>query len=279
MRTFGLIGKSLTHSFSQQYFTEKFQQQNINDAEYRLFSLAKIEKIKDFLKHPTLHGFNVTIPYKTAIIPYLDELDIVAQEVGAVNCVVKRNNKWVGYNTDVVGFEKLLQKAESKEQKGIIPLQFIEGVPEGRGSLYTTLVLGSGGASKAVCYVLKQKKIPFQIVSRNKTDHTITYNELTELITNHYPLNTNHYTLIINTTPLGMFPHTNELPPIPYPALTHNHILIDLIYNPEVTLFLKEGKKRGAFTINGLEMFEAQAEESWRLFLQIPLNQQFRSID
>ena len=113
MRTFGLIGKSLTHSFSQQYFTEKFQKQNINDAEYRLFSLAKIEEIKNLLKHPTLHGFNVTIPYKTAIIPYLDELDIVAQEVGAVNCVVKRNNKWVGYNTEVVGFEKLLQKAES----------------------------------------------------------------------------------------------------------------------------------------------------------------------
>ena len=245
MRTFGLVGKSLTHSISKQYFTEKIHQQNIQDAEYCLFSLAKIEEIKDLLKHPTLHGFNVTIPYKTAVIPYLDELDIVAQEVGAVNCVIKENNKWVGYNTDVVGFERLLQKAERNSY---------------------AFVLGSGGAAKAVCYVLKQKNIPFQIVSREKNIHTITYNELTELITNHYTLTTNHYTLIINTTPLGMFPNTGKLPPIPYHALTHNHILIDLIYNPAETLFLKEGRKRGALTMNGLEMFKAQAEESWILF-------------
>jgi len=277
MRTFGLIGKSLSHSFSQKYFTEKFLQQNINDAEYCLFSLAKIEEIKDLLKHPTLHGFNVTTPYKTEIIPYLDELEVVAQEVGAVNCVVKNNNKWIGYNTDVIGFERLLQEIEVQEFKSskvqefkssrvqefklertISPSNF-EGVPEGRGSLYNTLVLGSGGASKVVCYVLKQKNIPFQIVSRKKNNYTITYNEATELITN-------HYTLIINTTPLGMFPHTDELPPIPYPALTHNHILIDLIYNPEETLFLKEGKKRGALTINGLTMFEAQAEETYLWF-------------
>jgi len=240
MRTFGLIGKSLSHSFSQQYFTEKFLQKNINDAEYCLFSLAKIEEIKILLKHPTLLGFNVTIPYKTAIIPYLDELDIVAQEVGAVNCVVKENNKWVGYNTDVIGFERVMQKAESRKQKA-------------------ALVLGSGGVSKAVCYVLKQRDIPFQIVSRNKTEETIPYNELTELIIN-------HYTLIINTTPLGMYPHTEGLPQISYAALTCEHFLIDLIYNPEETLFLKEGKKRGAITINGLAMFEAQAEASFDLF-------------
>ena len=269
MRTFGLIGKSLTHSFSQQYFTEKFHQQNIHDAEYRLFSLFNIQDVKELLKHPTLLGFNVTIPYKTAIIPYLDELDVLAQEVGAVNCVVKQNNKWIGYNTDVVGFERLLQKAESRKQKAekVEILRFAqndEGV--GRGSLYTALILGSGGAAKAVFYVLKQRNIPFQIVSRKKNNHTITYNEATELITNHYTLYTIHYTLIINTTPLGMFPNMNELPHIPYHALTHNHILIDLIYNPAETLFLKEGRKRGALTMNGLEMFKAQAEESWRLF-------------
>jgi len=266
MRTFGLIGKSLTHSFSQQYFTEKFHQQNINDAEYCLFSLSNIQNVKELLKHPTLLGFNVTIPYKTEIIPYLDELDVVAQEVGAVNCVVKKNNKWVGYNTDVVGFERLLQKAEGSKQMEIISLQFIEGVPEGRGSLYTVLNLGSGGASKAVCYVLKQKNIPFQIVSRKKTNHTITYNEATELITNHYPQTTNHHTLIINTTPLGMFPNMNELPEIPYHALNQNHILIDLIYNPAETLFLKEGRKRGVLTMNGLEMFKAQAEAAYSKF-------------
>jgi len=277
MRTFGLIGNSLTHSFSQQYFTEKFQQQNINNAEYCLFSLSHIQEVKELLKHPSLLGFNVTTPYKTEIIPYLDELDVVAQEVCAVNCVVKENNKWIGYNTDVIGFERLLQEIEVpkfkvqssrfKVQSGvpISPSNF-EGVPEGRGSLYNALVLGSGGASKAVCYILKQRNIPFQIVSRNKTNHTITYNELTELITNHYTLTTNHYTLIINTTPLGMFPNVNEKPPLPYPALTHNHILIDLIYNPEETLFLKEGKKRGALTINGLTMFEAQAEAAYSKF-------------
>ena len=250
MRTFGLIGKSLSHSLSQQYFTNKFHQHNISDAEYCLFSLAKIEEIKELFKHPTLLGFNVTIPYKTEIIPFLDELDIIAQKVGAVNCVVKQNNKWVGYNTDIIGFERLLQELEVqgfKDRDKAVPC------------LYSSLVLGSGGAAKAVCYVLKQINIPFQIVSRNKTEETITYDGLTELIIN-------HSLLIINTTPLGMFPHTDELPPIPYPALTSKHILIDLIYNPEETLFLKEGKKRGAVTINGLAMFETQAEETYIRF-------------
>jgi len=241
MRTFGLIGKSLSHSFSQQYFVEKFLQNNVRDAEYRLFSLAAIKEVKVLLKHPTLLGFNVTIPYKSEIIPFLDGLDKVAQEVGAVNCVVKQNNQWVGYNTDVVGFERMLQKAEDRRQKA-------------------ALVLGSGGASKSVCYVLKQKNIPFQIVSRKKTDETIIYSDVTENIIN-------HYSLVINTTPLGMFPLTDKMPQIPYPTLTGEHTLIDLIYNPEETLFLKEGKKRNAFIINGLTMFEVQAEESGRLFL------------
>jgi len=240
MKIFGLIGKSLYHSFSQQYFTEKFHQKNIRNAEYRLFPLARIEEIKDLLKHPTLLGFNVTIPYKTAIIPYLDELDMVAQEIGAVNCVIKRNSRWVGYNTDVVGFEKTMQNAEGRKQKA-------------------TLVLGSGGASKAVCYVLKQRNIPFQIVSRKKTENTIIYSEATELIIN-------HSSFIINTTPLGMFPKVNERPPISYSAINSNHILIDLIYNPEETLFLKEGKRLGAFIMNGLTMFKAQAQASYELF-------------
>jgi len=237
MKTFGLIGKSLSHSFSQQFFTNKFKKDNVLDAEYKLFSLSKIDEIKELLKHPTLLGFNVTIPYKTEIIPYLDELDSVAQEVGAVNCVVKENGKWVGYNTDVLGFEKMLE--EVKKQKA--------------------LILGSGGAAKAVCYVLNQRKIPYQIVSRNKTQYTITYDEITKLIIN-------HYTLIINTTPLGMFPHIDEKPPLPYSAINSNHILIDLIYNPEETLFLKEGKKQGATTVNGATMFEAQAEQNYLKF-------------
>ena len=240
MRIFGLVGKSLSHSFSQQYFTEKFFQNNVHDAKYLLFSLGNIQEIKELLKHSSLLGFNVTIPYKTEIIPFLDGLDKVAQEVGAVNCVEKQNNQWMGYNTDVAGFEQTLRM-------------------ECRGVMNYALVLGSGGASKAVCYVLKQKNTPFQIVSRKKTEKTITYNEVTEELIR-------RSTLIINTTPLGMFPHTDEMPPIPYAALHSEHILIDLIYNPEETLFLKEGKKYGAFIINGLSMFEAQAEESWRLF-------------
>jgi len=263
MRTFGLIGKSLSHSLSQQYFTNKFHQHNINDAEYCLFSLTKIEEIRELFKHPTLHGFNVTIPYKTEVIPYLDELDAVAQEVGAVNCVVKQNDKWIGYNTDVIGFERLLQKLEVQEFKSSRVQEFkVQGSKNSYGLTVLRsygLVLGSGGAAKAVCYVLKQRQIPFQIVSRKKTNNTITYNEAAELITN-------HYTLIINTTPLGMYPRTDELPPIPYSALTGEHILIDLIYNPEETLFLKEGKKQGALTVNGVTMFEAQAEETYFKF-------------
>ncbi|MCL1850287.1 MAG: shikimate dehydrogenase [Bacteroidetes bacterium] len=247
MKTFGLIGKALTHSYSQQYFTEKLIQKNISNAEYQLFSLTNIEEIKALLKLPSLCGFNVTIPYKTEIIPYLDELDTVAQEIGAVNCVFKQNNKWIGYNTDVVGFEKTLQEIQSLRSFGL------------SGFNNSALVLGFGGAAKAVCYVLKQRNIPFQIVSRNKTTEIITYNEVTEEIMH-------NSTFIINTTPLGMFPHIDEMPQIPYSALHNNHILIDLIYNPEETLFLKEGKKRDTLTVNGLTMFKAQAEASYLMF-------------
>jgi len=261
MKTFGLIGKSLSHSFSQQYFTEKFLQQKIQNAEYRLLPLASIEEVKELLKHPTLLGFNVTIPYKSEIIPFLDELDAVAQEIGAVNCVVKRDNKWVGYNTDVIGFEETLKQIERREKGERRKGERRKGEKEKGEKRKFALVLGSGGASKAVRYVLQQKGITFQIVSRKKTKETITYNEITdELI--------HRTTLIINTTPLGMFPNVDEMPQVPYTALHSEHILIDLIYNPEETLFLKEGKKHGALTINGLPMFRAQAEASWELFKQ-----------
>jgi shikimate dehydrogenase len=247
MQIIGLIGKKLFHSYSQQYFTGKFIQENIKDYEYQLFSLTNIDEIRKLLKMISLCGFNVTIPYKSAIIPYLDELDTVAQEVGAVNCVIKRNNKWIGCNTDVAGFEATLQT-------------HLRTYALTHSGSHHALVLGSGGAAKAVCYVLKQRDIPFQIVSRVKSAETITYHELTEeLIRN--------TTCIINTTPLGMFPNINEMPPIHYKALDSNHILIDLIYNPEETLFLKEGKKRGAFTINGMTMFTAQAEASYDLMI------------
>jgi len=247
MRTFGLVGKSLSHSFSQKYFTEKFFQEKNYNTEYQLFSLKTIEEIETLLKHPTLLGFNVTIPYKSEIIPFLDGLDAVTQEVGAVNCVIKKNNQWIGYNTDVIGFEETIAQ---------LPLALANGQED------FALVLGNGGASKSVCYVLKQKNIPFQVVSRKKTANTITYNEVTETIIH-------HATLIINTTPLGMFPNVDEMPQIPYSAIDNSHILIDLIYNPEETLFLKEGKKRGALTFNGLTMFKTQAEASWKLFNKV----------
>ena len=317
MKTFGLIGKALSHSRSQQFFTEKFLQNGITDAEYQLFSLTNIEEIKALLKHPTLLGFNVTIPYKSAIIPFLDETDAVSQTIGAVNCVVKENGKWVGYNTDVVGFEKTIcdmrdaicdmrdercemryaicdmryetirnrisQISNLKSQikisnlKSQISNQNLKSQLSNLKSQISNLksqikisnlksqisnqniVLGSGGAAKAVCYILKQKNIPFQIVSRKKTEETITYQELTEELIH-------QSSLIINTTPLGMFPNRDEKPQIPYSALHKDHILIDLIYNPEETLFLQEGKKRGAVIINGLTMFEAQAEASYLRF-------------
>jgi len=247
MRTFGLIGKSLSHSFSQQYFAEKLLEKKVCDTEYQLFPLANIGEMKELLQHSSLIGFNVTIPYKSKIIPFLDELTSVVQEIGAVNCVIKQNNKWVGYNTDIIGFEKTLQEVEGRMQK-----------TEGKGEIFA-LVLGSGGASKAVCHVLKQKNILFQIVSRKKTEKTITYDEITDKFIH-------QTTFIINTTPVGMFPRTDAKPQIPYSALHQKHILIDLIYNPEETLFLKEGKKRGASIMNGLTMFKAQAEKNWELF-------------
>jgi shikimate dehydrogenase len=239
MRTFGIIGKSLVHSASQDYFTQKFKKNHICDAEYKLFPLASIEEVKPLLNHPALFGFNVTSPYKTEIIFYLDELDIVAEEVGAVNCVVKENGKWKGYNTDVLGFEKMFVHCNN-----------------------SALVLGSGGAAKAVCFVLRKRNIPFKVVSRKKTEETTTYDEITESIIH-------RSSIIINTTPLGMFPNMEALPPIPYQAIGSHHILIDLIYNPEETLFLKEGRKMGAFTLNGLTMFEAQAEATFKMFMNL----------
>jgi shikimate dehydrogenase len=267
MKTFGLIGKSLSHSFSQQYFTERFMQEKLCGVEYQLFSLRNIEEVKELLKLPTLCGFNVTIPYKSEIISYLDELDPVAQKVGAVNCVIKQNNKWIGHNTDVIGVEETLFKVQSSKFK-VQSSKFKDNAEHNltflRSYVLTfsspALILGCGGAAKAVCYVLKQKAIPFQMVSRKKTEETITYNEITEELIH-------NSALIINTTPLGMFPNIEERPLIPYAALHKEHILIDLIYNPEETLFFFFVKQHDAFIINGLTMFKTQAEATFNLFL------------
>ena len=241
MKLFALIGHPLGHSFSKSYFTEKFEREYI-DACYDLFDLASINELPRLLaSHPDLCGFNVTIPYKEAIIPYLDELDDVAQEVGAVNTVkVLPNGKMKGYNTDVLGLEHLTSRFSLPNSQ-------------------PALLLGTGGASKAVQYVLRKNGIPFHLVSRSSGKADFTYDELTtDIIKSHL--------LIVNATPVGMFPHIEEAPLIPYEAITNQHILFDLIYNPEETRFLRHGREHKADTINGIGMLHAQAEASWEIW-------------
>ena len=243
MKHFGLIGHPLTHSFSKAYFNEKFRQEGL-DCDYDNYDLEDLSLIKQ----SNLLGFNVTIPYKEAIVPYLDELDEVAAEVGAVNTVkVMPNGRLKGFNTDVIGFEALIPHSSF-----LIPHSTLL-------TPHSSLILGTGGASKAVQYVLKKHGIAFHLVSRDTAKGDYTYAQLTsDIIKEHL--------LIINTTPLGTFPNVTEAPPIPYEAISPNHALIDLIYNPEETLFLKYGRKHGAKILNGLGMLHAQAEASWEIW-------------
>ena len=241
MKRYGLIGHPLKHSYSRDFFTEKFEYEGL-DCRYQNFDLKSIEELHEVLeRYPDLCGFNVTIPFKEAILPILDEIDPVAKEVGAVNVVKLTGGKLKGYNTDVHGFTMLLERAL-----------------KGR-TISHALVLGTGGASKAVQYVLKQKGITFATVSRNteKGDHT--YDTLTDDI-----LRQNH--LIINATPVGMFPQIDNFPDLHYQALNNKHILIDLIYNPKETAFMELGKTWGAKVHNGMQMFEEQAKRTWEIF-------------
>ena len=241
MRLFGLIGYPLSHSFSRNYFSEKFEKEGINGCSYELFPLATIEGLKPLLeKNPELEGLNVTIPYKKQVLPYLDESRI-PEGLSACNCINIINGKLVGYNTDITGFEKsLVPLLKTYHQKA--------------------LVLGNGGATAAVVFVLKRMGIDFDIVSRKKHDHsTMTYRDINKkIITENL--------LIINTTPLGMQPDTDSCPDIPYQFLTNKHLLYDLVYNPAKTLFLQKGEERGATIKNGEEMLVLQAEESWRIW-------------
>ncbi len=237
---YGLIGFPLSHSFSPAYFRKKFAEQH-TDAVYDTFPLTSIDQFPGLLtEHPGICGLNVTIPYKEAIIPFLHEIDSVAHSVGAVNCINLKDGIRKGYNTDVAGFEQsLIPILESQHTQA--------------------LILGTGGSSKAVAYVLKQLGIPFHKVSRTAEDGCITYAQLTaDVIAQH--------TLIINTTPLGMYPNIDAAPAIPYHALTTHHLLYDLIYNPEETKFLAEGKKYGAAVKNGFEMLQLQAEAAWDIW-------------
>ena len=236
MRHFGIIGFPLIHSFSAKYFNEKFEREQI-DAEYSLYPIqeeslkSKVESLLD-----TLDGMNVTMPYKQAIIPYLDRLDDTAKAVGAVNVIRKR----VGYNTDCLGFiesiRPLLRESDKK-----------------------ALVLGTGGASKAVCYGLSKLGVSPTLVSRTPKEGMLGYEDLTEEVMK-------EYTVIVNCTPLGMAPEEDTYPPIPYEMISARHLLFDCVYNPEVTLFLQKGQAQGAIIRNGMEMLYGQAKAAWKIW-------------
>jgi shikimate dehydrogenase len=241
MRTFGLIGFPLAQSFSKKYFAEKFQQENISDAEFKTFPLETIDQFPELLlREKNIHGLSVTIPHKEKIIPYLDLLSPEAQQIKAVNCIKFFEGKRIGFNTDYFGFKNSLVPLLKPHQK-------------------QALVFGSGGASKAVTYVLRNLSIDFKIVSRNKTNEGLTYSEITQQI-----ISKNF--LLINTTPLGMFPNLNGSVDIPYNSLGPEHLLYDLIYKPAETEFLLKGKSAGAQIKNGYEMLILQAEKSWEIW-------------
>lgn len=238
MRRFGLIGNPLGHSQSANYFNEKFGSEGI-DAEYRLYELGRIEELSTL--PADIEGFNVTIPYKRAIIPFLDEVSPEAEAIGAVNCVSCRNGRRTGYNTDVVGIRR--------------SLDMLAGGEEVSGAL----VLGTGGASAAVQYVLAERGIPFAIVSRDPARGNLTYADLDAGIIA-------ESRLIINATPAGMSPHTETAPQLPYGAIDGRHMLFDLVYTTPLTRFLRLGADSGARIMDGLTMFREQAEASWRIW-------------
>ena len=238
MRKFGLIGFPLIHSFSESYFQEKFFKEDINGCQYQNHPIKDIKTVKLLLEKENLSGFNVTIPHKENIIPFLDELSTEATGIGAVNTVVKKDEKWIGHNTDWIGFYESIKPLLQKHHK-------------------KALVLGSGGASKAIVYALKKLEVEPLIISR-KEGYT-NYGEITkDLLAEHL--------IIVNCTPLGAYPKTDKYPPIPYELLSNKHLLYDLIYNPSESCFLTYGKANEAKIKNGLEMLKRQAEAAWSIW-------------
>lgn len=244
MRQFGLIGYPLGHSFSKKYFSEKFENEKIN-AKYDLFPLEQIVEFEKLIQEVNLSGLNVTIPHKQAVIPYLDELDATAAEIGAVNVIrfIREEGKVTrlkGYNTDVIGFEASIRPFIKPEHP-------------------KALVLGTGGASKAVDYALRKLGISTQLVSRTAGAGKISYDMLSpEIMADHL--------LIVNCSPVGMFPNVDDCPDIPYENISPQHLLYDVIYKPDETLFLKKGKEQGATVLNGLEMLYGQAVAAWKIW-------------
>lgn len=241
MRLFGLIGFPLSHSFSKGFFAEKFQREGIAGCRYENFPIPDISHFQAlWQEHPELEGMNVTIPYKQEVIPFLQHFSDAAKAIGAVNCIRRKGNELTGHNTDVIGFSRSLQPLLQPQHT-------------------KALILGAGGAAKAVKYALQQLGIAYTEVSRKYFDGTIPYSAVNEEVMK-------THTLIVNTTPLGMYPNVDEAPPIPYEFITDQHLLYDLIYNPAETLFMKNGAERGAAVKNGHEMLILQAEASWEIW-------------
>lgn len=242
-KVFGLLGKNIAYSFSRGYFKNKFQKLQLNSCKYKNFDINTIDDFQNLInENDNLKGLNVTIPYKEAVIPFLDKLDKTAKKINAVNTIkfTKKGNL-KGYNTDAYGFENSIKPLLKTYHK-------------------KALILGTGGASKAVAFVLKKNDIKFSFVSRNPTTKKeISYESITESV-----LDSHH--IIVNCTPLGTSPNIELCPNIPYQFLNEHHLLYDLIYNPEVTTFLKNGLEKGSSIKNGLEMLQLQAEESWRIW-------------
>ena len=237
---FGLIGKNISYSFSKGYFTSKFKSLGLGQHSYENFDLDAIQEFQELVKETGIMGFNVTIPYKEEIIPYLDAMDPQATSIGAVNTIKITPQGTKGYNTDAYGFEQSLKPHLKKHHK-------------------KALILGTGGASKAIGFVMDRLGIDFTYVSRNPKQFQLAYNDLSkDVLTS--------YTVIVNCSPVGTFPNVMEKPQIPYGFLGNQHLLYDLIYNPQKTAFLKEGEERGATITNGLAMLEFQAEKAWEIW-------------
>ena len=236
MNTFGLIGKNLSHSFSEDYFNKKFHNEDIKDCEYKNFELSNILEIKDLISKIKFSGLNVTIPYKESVIPFLDQLTPQAKTIGAVNTIEFEGNKLIGHNTDIIGFTQSIYPILNGRKKA--------------------LILGNGGASKAVQYALKKLNIEYKVVNRNSL---FDYSDISIQ-------SIGYYDIIINTTPLGTYPIITDYPQIPYKKLNESHLLFDLIYNPIESKFLHFGKTRNCSIKNGLEMLKIQAESSWNIW-------------
>lgn len=237
---FGLVGRNISYSFSRGYFKKKFNELGLTNYAYENFDINSIVEISRIFADTTIKGVNVTIPYKEQVLPYLDHIDASAKKIGAVNTIKNDSNGLTGFNTDAYGFKHALMpylKAHHKK----------------------ALILGTGGASKAIRFVLEELGISYAFVSRSGKNDGFRYHELTDSIIE-------EHTVIINCSPVGTFPNIEEKPAIPYNKINKNHLLFDLIYNPEESAFLKVGKKNGAAICNGLKMLELQAEKAWEIW-------------